>query len=280
MLIKLTNRCYEMCSHCMEDSCPSGDHMSWNVLRDLLSFIDFNKVNILVISGGELTTDPEFYEKVAYISKKANKCLMSLQSNGSFISDKDKVEKVKDLLTNYSNIMMMQVSTHEKYYPNYEYTMSKRSELESISPKLKFVEDWQGRLTNIHRLGRARNLTDEEFKGMPSCSTLLSRSHQLDKILGRDFKLGEFINFLEFSNHVCKPLVNEYGHVYVGECQFCIKAGDINGFKTMSLNDKTELCKSIMNKFATVPMCNKCGEVKNLKGKVPDKVIETGLFKI
>lgn len=264
----------------MEDSCPSGEHMSWDTLRDSVSFINHSKVNILVVSGGEITTDPEFDSKISYIAKKTN-CLMTIQSNGSFISDSSKVEKVKYLLDTYDCIKMMQVSTHKKYYPNYEYTMSKKSELESISPKLKFVEDWQGKLTNIHRLGRARNLIDEDFKGMPSCSTILSRSHQIDKIWpGRDHILSDFINFMEFSGHVCKPLINEDGNIYAGECQFCVKLGNINKFKSKSDIEKALQSKSIMDKLKKVPMCDKCGEVKNLKGKVPDKVIETGLFNI
>lgn len=281
MLIKLTNRCYEMCSHCMEDSCPSGEHMSWDILRNVVDFVNYNLIQVLILSGGEVTTDDEFYEKITYISRKCNKSVLSIQSNGSFISDIEKSNKVKKLLTECNNISMMQISTSKKYYPNYEYIISKKSDIESLHDKIKFVADWQGQLTNIHKLGRANNL-NEEFTGCPSCSSLLSRSHQIDKIVGRIPSLSEFLTYFTYMGHFCTPMINEYGYMYIGECQFCVKVGDVGEFRKS--DNKKSVCDSIMNNLMNVPMCNKCGEMINLKKKnlpshVLNKIMKTGKFK-
>lgn len=265
----------------MESSCPSGEHMSWEVLNDVISFIHHNEINILILSGGEVTTDPEFYEKISYISRKCNKSLMTIQSNGSWIANLDTTKKVKKLLDECSNILMMQVSTHKKYYPNYDFIMSRQSDIESVHEKIKFVADWQGSLTKIQRLGRAVNLTDEDFNSVPSCSTLLCRSHQIEAMLGKIPKLSEFLICMEFNGYLCKPLINEYGNVYAGETQHCVKMGNITGYSTMTHDARENVCESIMNKLINTPMCNKCGQVENLKSRVPDqRMIETGMFRI
>lgn len=254
--------------------------MSWSVLEDVVSFVNNNKVSVLVLSGGELTTDPEFYEKVLYISKKCPESAMSLQSNGSFIFDSTKTKKMSELLS-LNNILFTQISTHKKYYPNYEKIMNMKSEFEKLGSKVMFVSDWQGNMTNIHRLGRAVNLTDEEFKGSPGCSPILCRSNQVEKLFNGSIPtLSEFIKFLSLSGYLCKPMINEYGKLFVGECQFCVKAGDINGFKSLSTLDKNNMNKNIMMNLVNAKMCNKCNELGNLKGKVPDYVLETGSFRI
>lgn len=278
MLIKLTNKCYENCSHCMECSNPDGEHMTWSVLQDVISFLNSNKVQIIALSGGELTTDPEFYEKITYISNKCSCLAMTIQSNGSFIFDTEKTEKVKEILK-IDKVKAIQISTHKKYYPNYESIISKKDEFESLSDKVLFVSDWQGKLTNIQRLGRAVNLKDEDFTGNPSCSPIISRANQAKKIFNRVPKLYEFLQYLTMSNYICKPMINEYGVMYVGECQFCSKIGDINGFKSLTTYQKDKINSNIMSTLMNLRMCDKCGEVKNLKGKVPDYVLENKCFK-
>ena len=157
--------------------------------------------------------------------------------------------------------------------------MAKKNEFESLSSKVLFVADWQGKLTSIQRLGRAVNLKDEEFKGNPSCSPILSRANQAEKIFNKVPKLREFLEYLTMSNYVCKPMINEYGIMYVGECQFCSKIGDVNGFKSLSIDKKEKVNDKIMSTLMNLRMCDKCGEVKNLKGKVPEHVLVNKFFK-
>lgn len=278
MLVKLTNKCYENCSHCMECSNPDGEHMSWSVLQDTVSFLNSNKAQVVSLSGGELTTDPEFYEKVTYVSNKCSCLAITIQSNGSFIFDTEKTKRVREILK-IDKVRVIQISTHKKYYPNYDAIMSKKDELESLSSKVLFVSDWQGKLTSIQRLGRAVNLKDEEFKGNPSCSPIISRANQAEKIFNKVPKLSEFLEYLTMSNYVCKPMINEYGIMYVGECQFCSKIGDVNGFKSLSIDQKEKVNDKIMSTLMNLHMCDKCGEVKNLSGKVPNSVLTTKCFK-
>lgn len=285
MLLKITNQCHEGCSHCMENSLPTEPHMEWSTLRDAVKFMNFNMVGAVVISGGEPTCDPEFEDKIKYVHNKMPNSVFTIQSNGSFIFDESKTEKVRRLME-LDRILMLQVSTHKKYYPNYDKTMGMKSAIESISYKVKFVADWQGSLTNIQRLGRAVNLKDEDFKGNPGCAPIFSRSNQLDMLIQGtgltmdQVTLAQFIKLLEMNNYLCKPLLNITGYLHVGECPQCVKVGDINGFGKLSDEGKNKLSHDVLMSMVNGHMCNKCGQVMNLKGKVPDIVLKTKSFKI
>lgn len=164
MLLLLTNKCFEECTHCMEDSNPEGEHMSWETLKKSIKWINLSGARILSVSGGEFTTDPEFYEKIKYIIDNSKVMKITLQSNGSFLREEEKIEKIKKLLT-YSKINSLQISTHRKYYKNYEWTISHKSDFEKLGEKILFVGDWQGKRgylsdegTSLTYLGRAQNL--------------------------------------------------------------------------------------------------------------------------
>lgn len=275
MLLKLTNKCYEGCSHCMECSGPDGEHMSLETLKDAVEFLRYTGVRGVAISGGEFTTDPQFYDKIMFVVNRLGRdAVISLQSNGSFIEDKEKVDQLKDILK-HRNVVGLQISSNKKFYPNYEWTMSHAKDFEAMSSKVVFVTDWQ----NLHRLGRAQNLKDVEFKRSPACSPIVSRGNQMDKVLRKGANLTDFIHFLEISGYVCKPMINENGSVHIGECQFCTKLGDINGYSHMMYKMKDEVNEGILDKIRNSVMCDRCGEVINLKGKVPNYTLVTKSFK-
>lgn len=273
-----------MCSHCMENSLPTEPHMEWSTLRDAVKFMNFNKVSVVVITGGEPTCDPEFEDKVRYLHEKMPGTAFTIQSNGSFIFDEAKTVVVARVL-DLPRVLMMQVSTNRLYYPNYEKLMERKSDLKLLSSKIQFASNWQGTVGHIHRLGRAVNLKDFVFDGNPSCSPIFSRANQLDRILSQmnknmdDASLFHFIKLLEMSNYLCKPLINNTGTIHIGECPTCVKIGDVTGFSKLSEDGKAAMSHGVLMSMVNGRMCDKCGQVKNLKGKVPDKVLETKSFK-
>lgn len=279
MLIKLTNRCNENCTHCMENSNPNGDNMTWEVLNSTIEFLKSTNVNVIIVSGGEVTEDPEFESKVTHILESFPDKIVTIQSNGAFIRDSNKVDSIKRLLR-FDNLKYINISTNKKYYPNYEFTLSKKTNFLALGKKVNFDIDWQGNLTNLHRLGRARNLTNESFKGNPSCSPIVSRANQLDKMMRTDMPecLNSFFILLEMSGYLCKPMISEYGDIHISESTDCVKVGSIVGFDKLSEDERNKFKLDLLNKFINSHMCNKCNQLNNLKGKVPEIVLRTGSF--
>lgn len=285
MLLKITNQCHEGCSHCMENSLPTEPHMSWDTLNDAIAFMNFNKVSVVAVSGGEPTCDPEWDAKFIHMYNQMPDTIFTIQSNGSWIFDINKTKIISNMLNNLDRLKCIQISSNKKYYPNYEAIMAKKSEFESLSSKILFVTDWQGTITGLQRLGRAADLTNESFDRAPGCSPVFSRAHQLDKLVAQaglkldDINLDQFLKMLEMSSYVCKPLINNTGTVHASESPYCVKIGDVSEMRNMTQNELRMKSKDMLMALHNKPMCDRCGQVKNLKGRVPDKVLETKLFK-
>lgn len=62
MLIQITNKCHEGCAHCMQCSHPQGKHMDMATFKNALKFARFLGVSSYIITGGEPTEHPQFYE--------------------------------------------------------------------------------------------------------------------------------------------------------------------------------------------------------------------------
>ena len=86
MLIQITNRCQEGCRHCLQNSLPDGPHMTVVMFKRTLAFGKFLRCMTYVISGGEPTEHPQFYDFCKmlnnFISKNGNKAAFTVVSNG------------------------------------------------------------------------------------------------------------------------------------------------------------------------------------------------------
>lgn len=90
MVIDLTNRCEEGCSHCFVDCKATGTDMSEKTLVQLVAFLNKAKPLAISISGGEFTLHPEFVKYIRYIIDKTKDFKIILMSNGSFFFDDKK----------------------------------------------------------------------------------------------------------------------------------------------------------------------------------------------
>lgn len=287
MLIKLTNRCFEGCSHCMEDSNPDGCHMSWDVVKDVASFASAIESRVLVISGGEFTTDPEFYDKIKYLIVNCTSTIgINLQSNGWWIENND-IRKQLFKLLNQDKITGIQISTNKHYYPNYEFIEGHKEDFTSFHRKVFYASNWQGSMTNITRLGRASNLPDSAIKGYPGCSPFLQRSQMIERTLFKpinEIRLKEIIQSIEYSGILCKPMIDEFGVIHIGETQFCTPVGDVLGFSSISNVDKNNRMEGIKYSIYEARMCDRCRQVKNLARMVgptglPSSILSTKRFR-
>lgn len=86
MLFQITNTCHEVCPHCMQCSKPDEPHASLDLLPYVANFYRFIHAPILVISGGEPTTHPDFVQICNYFAH-AGGIRFTIVSNGTWVFD-------------------------------------------------------------------------------------------------------------------------------------------------------------------------------------------------
>lgn len=291
MLIELTLKCNEHCTHCMVNALPTSPHMSWETLEQSVKFIRKTGSRVIVITGGEITCDPEFMEKIQYIVRETrnNKPVIILESNGTWIrsnleyiyewrnvseeESENNLEiqrKIKTLLA-IPNIKAMQVSTHKKFYTHYDdIVLGKNYGLFSnISNKIEVTMDWQGESTNLVYLGRAQQLLNEsELKGNPPCVNTILPAKQIDKVRMQvraprnTTDVEVLITYLEqCRGKFCSPSIGVSGKVHVGETPQCMSFGSVYELNKL---DRNEFSDAIINRINMMKFCDKCKVAKNI----------------
>lgn len=250
MIISLTNKCLSECSHCMVDATPDGPVMDDITLKNTIKFINKLSLSIILISGGEITDHPNFYNFIKQIINDCNNSKFVLLSNGLFIKDKKKISMIKQLLENHDNILNLQIRTHERYYPNYNFIMSNKQNLLSINNKIQFYNDG----INLLHMGRAKkNFQNEGLDKLPSCGNLFLLSKQ--KAVN-NFK--ELLMYNQFRlNKFCKPYISCSGNIYAGESSQCVMIGNI-----------TDSFEKLFNNLKLLIPCNKCNGINNLSDEI------------
>lgn len=265
MLIELTNRCFENCTHCMVDAKPDGKHMDDEIIQHASKFINIVKPWVVVISGGEISTIPNFREVITnFINSIKIECCFLLQSNGTWIfNENDKIEMAKLLMN--PRILNMQVSTNKKYYTSYEKIMEVKDSFKTISEKIEFFNDWQGESTNMLYLGRAQNIMSEnDVKGKPGCGVLMSiikQLHLIREFSGNENDFIKLIKILETKGYFCKPMISVNGNVYVSETQYCMKMFNV---KDLPVNGAHDFLNNVIEKTKSFHFCDKCKARKNV----------------
>lgn len=221
MLIQITNRCHEGCAHCLQNSLPDGPHMDMDTFMNALRFAAFLKTNTIIISGGEPTEHPEFYQ----FCKTANQffikknIIFSVISNGMWYEDPDKVKMVKRLssLQRYAG---MQVYTNKEWYKHYDYIKSHEDDFKKM-PNIVFDE------TDLYMqdLGRAKfnPKAQAEVANNPYHMSCLN-GHLLFKQLSVFNRMKGFFR----DGMMCKPFVDFRGNVHLSESCQCQSFGNVN----------------------------------------------------
>jgi hypothetical protein len=269
MLLNLTYQCEENCTHCMNSSKPVDTQMSDETLIKVGYFINDLGPVIIHVSGGEFTLASNFDDKIIKLIDTAPKAIFSLASNGSFINDIDRTKRVKRLL-DHPKVIDLQISSHKKYYPNYNKTVANKSLLKALSDKVNFVIDWQGEngRTSIKYLGRAQNL-DFEIKGHPSCSLIMTISSQSSIFTNPHVPIFvQLLGMMMERGKVCTPNISPEGKLIVGESRYCTIFGDINDYD----GDMFKFSNTLMNNLFKIKFCNKCKTKYNIDSYILNKL--------
>lgn len=274
MLILLTNKCREVCTHCMECSTPDGLDYKPELINPLYRYLRQLDPTHIHISGGEFTLAKDWFEITLHLVQSFPRHIFSFGSNGWWIEDENIRYKIQSLCLE-KNVVSVQISTHHKYYPNYNFTKSHELDYKNLDPKIQFMENWQGEgngSSNLKRLGRAVNLiSEDEVKGYPGCAPVLSRAVQADRMGIWGYK--DFLTLLVSSGYSCKPCIDlTTGKIMVGESRQCMMFDDLNNYHGATPLKVRSLQNESFRKMKDLKFCDKCKAKKNISQSILDKL--------
>lgn len=237
MIIELTLKCEEGCSHCFVNATPTGRHMTISTLKDSIRFMLKADPRVVQISGGEFTLHPQFSLFASGIIENMPYAIFVLESNGWWFQNEQYRQKILSLLR-YENVHILQIRTDKRYYPNYEKIWANRQCIESIHPKIKVYE---GEIELIP-LGRAKNLIQENPNKSPMCANIILLNQQI-----HFSSLWQMIHKLESIGKFSTPSIDPDGQIHIGESVLCAPIGNV-----------TDTPDRILNNIRSQGFCKKC----------------------
>lgn len=225
MLVRITNRCYMGCHHCLANATPDGEDMSRQTFKEVIAFSAMIEP-LLLLSGGEPTEHPDL---TWMLETSADLGLSTIVlSNGEFLHNK--APKRRDKILKLAK--GVQVTNDPRYYP--------RRVKKWSHPKVF----WEDKLRVVSPMGRAvGNRVACNAKG-PGCFNLRS--------LTRSMGLLRALFHLRSLGRMCTPSVNVNGIITVGEAPGCAEVGSV-----------TDSLQSIERNITRV-RCNSCGLIDGL----------------
>lgn len=245
MLLQITNCCRMACPHCLDNSNPYAPHMTKETCRKAVDFIKGSGERLLIVSGGEPTEHPRFFDMCRIVSQSG--LCFSICSNGMWLGDPKK-EWAMEKVCNLDGFCGGQIYTNPKWYRLHNQTLAKWRESchkwEMLHLHLD-TADIRGMLD----IGRAKDcpeaLKEAETSKyhnscLASCVTLAqATSHQ------------EFFQLMFFQARFCTPLIDFKGDVHMSESCLCPSCGNV-------MTDLPEALWMKMRKFRPCGGCLGC----------------------
>lgn len=254
MVIQITNKCTMMCPHCMQDSNPNGETMDMKTFKRAIDFAVYLKDIFISISGGEPTMVDNLKEYWDYADKTINKeAVMTLVSNGSFITDRNKVNLVDKMLFGTMRKTVLQITSIKGLYSNYNLIHKYKKNIELKYKHHAVVVD--DVIANMKVLGRAeRNMDNPNVskfinnKYSMSCSNHVLLCHQVSNT--EEYRNAVLSNW---TIAACMPFIAWNGDLKLGESVFC---GTV-----ININEHTN--EEIFDAITKFKPCGKCLDYKN-----------------
>ncbi len=251
MLLQITNRCHEGCRHCLQNSLPDGPMMTEKTFRRAIEFGRFLKNPIYVLTGGEPTEHPQFFEFCKMLdSLIGNEARFTITSNGMWYPEqKEMVEKLSRLKS-YAG---MQVYSNPKWYKDYDFIMAHKAEIESIDKVM--VSNETIYMEDLGRACQDKEAQAEVAKNPYFMSCI--NGHMLFKQISTLHRMKGMLAQGTF----CKPMVDYKGEVHLSESHLCPSFGNVN----------TDLFMDIFNQLRNAKPCLKCaGGKRFIQSTRPD----------
>jgi len=231
MLLKITKKCCMGCSHCLENATPDGEHMSKETFEKVFKFIRDINPFFLLVSGGEPTDSPYFFEYMERLISFFGKERLLIATNGIFLYNKEFTDRVLSLGVG------LQITNDVRYYP-----MSINMNVEHELIK------YEDHIRTMYPMGRAvTNGFKAQGMNAPYCFNLRSIGRNINT---KTFK--EAVRLMEANMKVCSPSIDIYGNIIVGESSLCHSIGTVE-------TEDSQLLHNLKNM-----KCNKCKMEDNL----------------
>lgn len=250
MLIKVTSHCTMGCSHCLENSTPSGEHMSMALFERALKFTERAECELIqngmpimmMLSGGECTDNPNIVEMVDAIVQRG--WIATILTHGLWLDNEDLRNRILRDDTKARRDVLIQVTNDDRFYP--------RKPPQVKHSKIHYVE----RVTVLSPLGRAANPKFDpkglNLRAAPCSFNFRSLVHHSKSF--QTAVLALRVRGMLGKSGFCTPSVSYDGTVVAGESRFCYPIGTVD-----STNE--ELTQAVL----TMGSCNHCGQEANLQ---------------
>lgn len=244
MLFQITNTCYEECPHCMDCSKPNEPHALLELLPYVANFFSFLDPHILVISGGEPTTHPDFVRICEYFGFAG--IPFTITSNGTWVFDEDKRKQFEHVVR-LPNYVGAQIYTDKRFYRSYDKIKEHKEYFESL--KGVVFEDTNLGMAMMD-FGRAKTyapaqqIIDEQNYAMGCVnSTLIAHQSKTIQAFRNNVRMA-------LNRMFCKPLVDVNGNVHMSESWLCPSVGNVKDdymmeiFKNMQQFTPCKRCRN------------------------------------
>lgn len=225
MIINITQHCTLRCAHCMQCASPErNEYMSRETFGQALRFSQEIKSRVINISGGEPTTHPLFFEFLEEAIKLED-CIITVLSNGTFLSDHNFVQMFSDKVKDKKNFFL-QVTSIKGIYENYEHIHKPGLKaIRIFGNQIKICDDSSEiRMKPLGRAATGKHYEDAKKDNcFPSCinsSLILTRTHNAASI-----GIGLI---MELHHKFCLPMVSWDGSIRLGEGEQCKPVANIS----------------------------------------------------
>ncbi len=239
--------------------------MDMPTFKNALRFARFLGVSSYIITGGEPTEHPQFYEFCQALNRfiKGSKVVggFSIISNGTWFPErKAEIEELAKL----DHYFGMQVYTNTKWYKDAPFILEHKDEINAIPKIIINTHEIQ----SMQDLGRARTNEQAQIeiannRHYMSCLNghlIFKQTSPTRKLVGMDRQPGM----------MCKPFVDYKGNVHLSESHLCPSFGNVNNNYWLeifnNLREAKPCCKCALGKKFLESQDIKIQVARNLLG--------------
>lgn len=231
------------CPHCMQNSTPSGKHMTEETFEQVVDFCSEVQPWMINVTGGEPTEHPRWAEMSKELLSLSPLLRLSILTNGAWIEDQKERIKMARLIRENKPRVMVQVYSHPEYYRDHDWTVSHKQQFRSIG----CIPDFESPIF-MQDLGRARKNCQEEVREsdhVPSCIN----SHLIAK---QAISLPHFLSMAAQAAKFCRPLIDPDGNIHMSESWLCqsvahVSDGAVEAFRKMKASRPCKGCQLYRN---------------------------------
>ena len=210
------------CPHCLDDANPHAPLMSEETCSKAVSFAKHSGDYLLIVSGGEPTEHPKFFDCCRIVSQAGLR--FSVCSNGMWLGDPQK-EWAMEKVARLNGFCGGQIYTNPKWYRLHKQTVAKWKEVGAKWEAMHFVFDTTD-IRGMKDIGRAKTCPEalKEAEASPYHNSCLSSC----LTLAQSPTPQEFFRLMFMQQRFCTPMVDFKGDVHMSESCLCPTCGNVN----------------------------------------------------